>query len=253
MQEPSEPDPGLPAEVADGAATRTFPGSDPRSRPPPDDRAAQAPAEVVPPHPPTDVVGQSPGLPAAPTLDRSGPALQHAGHRGLPPEIVRHGPGVPAAPPAGQVELTAQHIWRQTRPAGQSPGRARLGRLSGWALTVALLAVSCVLLYLHFHHPPFRVTGVAITQQTQSACGVDVTGRISTNGSAGTVPYQWLFRGGLQPPQPLSQSVVAGQHAVYVTVGIEGQGHGSASQKVTLQVLGPDTTAASATVAVSCP
>jgi hypothetical protein len=80
-----------------------------------------------------------------------------------------------------------------------------------------------------------------------------VTGLITTNGSAGTVSYQWLFRPGLQSPQPLSQSAVAGQHAVYVTVAVEGQGHGSASQTVTLQVLSPDPGAASAAVAVRCP
>jgi hypothetical protein len=79
-----------------------------------------------------------------------------------------------------------------------------------------------------------------------------VTGRITTNGSAGTVSYQWLFPPGRQPPQPLSQSVVAGQHDVYVTVAVEAKGHGSASQNVTLQVLGPDTGTASKSVVVSC-
>jgi hypothetical protein len=123
----------------------------------------------------------------------------------------------------------------------------------GTALTVVLLAASGVVLYLRFYHPPFRVTGVAISQQAKTACGVDVTGRITTDGSAGTVSYQWAFRGDRQAPQPLSQSVIAGQHDVYVTVAVEGSGHGSASQTVTLQVLGPDPGAASAPVVVSCP
>jgi hypothetical protein len=93
---------------------------------------------------------------------------------------------------------------------------------------------------------------VAITQQTKTACGVDVTGRITTNGSAGTVSYQWVFRPQTQAPQPLSQSVVAGQHAVYVTVAVEGEGHGSATQEVTLDVLGPNAGTASRLVRVSC-
>ncbi|MGH3233804.1 MAG: hypothetical protein ACRDOH_11210 [Streptosporangiaceae bacterium] len=79
-----------------------------------------------------------------------------------------------------------------------------------------------------------------------------MTGRITTNGAAGTVSYQWLFQPGRQQPQPLSQSAISGQHAVYVTVAVEGSGHGSASQKVTLHVLGPDPAAASTTVTVSC-
>jgi hypothetical protein len=79
-----------------------------------------------------------------------------------------------------------------------------------------------------------------------------VTGEIATNGSAGTVSYQWVFQPQTQAPQPLSQTVVTGQHAVYVTVAVEGQGHGSASRNVTLDVLGPDTGSASTHVTISC-
>ena len=46
--------------------------------------------------------------------------------------------------------------------------------------------------------------------------------------------------------------MVAGQRAVYVTVAVEGQGHGSATQEVTLDVLGPGTGTASKKVSVSC-
>jgi hypothetical protein len=117
---------------------------------------------------------------------------------------------------------------------------------------VILLAAAGVVLYVRFHHAPFHVTGVVISQQAKTGCGVDVTGRISTNGAAGTVSYQWVEQPELQPPHPLSDSVIAGQNAVYVTDRIEGQGHGSASLKVTLQVLGPDTGSASTAVALSC-
>jgi hypothetical protein len=117
---------------------------------------------------------------------------------------------------------------------------------------VILLAASGIVFYLRFHHPPFHVTGVAISQRTRTGCGVDVTGRIATNGAAGTVSYQWLFQPGLGPPQPLSQSVIAGQRAVYVTVAVAGSGHGRASQTVTLQVLGPDQMNAATAVVVSC-
>lgn len=169
-----------------------------------------------------------------------------------PPEVVRYGPGVPANPPADQPELTAERAWRGAGPTGPSRRPARLRGLRGAALTVILLAASGVLLFLRFHHAPFRVTDVAITQQTHDGCGIDLTGRITTNGSAGTVSYQWVFQPGQQAPRPLSQSVVAGQHAVFVTVAIEGQGHGTASRAVTLQVLGPDAKAVSERVVVSC-
>ena len=123
----------------------------------------------------------------------------------------------------------------------------------GMALTLILLVAAGIVLYLRFFdHPPFHVTGVRIVQRTQNGCTVDVTGRIATNGAAGTVSYQWLFRPQTQPPQPLNQSVVAGQHAVYVTVAVEGQGHGSASQQVTLDLLGPDTRTDSTNVTITC-
>jgi hypothetical protein len=194
----------------------------------------------------------SPGHDPVIRPQQADPATETLQRTDRPPEIVRYGPGVPATPPAGQAELTAERAWRGGGPAGPSPRLARLRRLSGAALTVILLAVSGVLLFLRFHHAPFRVTGVAITQQTHNGCGTDVTGRITTNGSAGTVSYQWVFQPEQQPPRPLSQSAVAGQHAVYVTVTVEGQGHGTASRAVTLQVLGPEAKAVSQPVVVSC-
>jgi len=212
-----------PAGAGDGEATRTFAGQDPAAPPP------HPPTEVVGPHPLTDAVPPRP-----------------------PTEVVRYGPGVPATRPGGQRGLTAEQVWRGGRPPAPARRRPGLRQLLGWGLTVILLAASGVVLYLRFHHPPFQVTGVVISQRTRTGCGVDVTGRITTNGSAGTVSYQWLFQPGRQQPRPLSQSVTAGQHAVYVTAALEGSGHGSASQTATLQILGPDPRSVSATVVVRC-
>src|ERR1700722_11489411 len=141
------------------------------------------------------------------------------------------------------------------RPAAPPSGRRRLGRgrrVLGSALTGILLIAAGVVLWLRFHHAPFHVAGVKINQQTKPACGADVTGQISTNGSAGTVSYQWVFNPQTQAPQPLSQSVTAGQHDVYVTVAVEGQGHGSAAQMGSLDVLGPDRRMVSTVVSISC-
>jgi hypothetical protein len=124
--------------------------------------------------------------------------------------------------------------------------------LLGTALTVILLAASGAILYFRFHHAPFQVSGVSVSQQSATACGLDVTGMIVTNGAAGTISYQWVFRPGHRTPQPLSQSVLAGQRDVYVTVTVQGQGHGSAFQTVTLQVLGPNPQSASMGVIIRC-
>jgi hypothetical protein len=121
------------------------------------------------------------------------------------------------------------------------------------ALTVLLLIAAGVVVWLRFFdHPAFQVTGVSIARQTTTGCTVDVTGQIATNGAAGTISYQWVFRPQTQAPQPLEQTVVAGQHDVFVTVAVEGQGHGSATQTVTLDVLGPDPGTAPTNVTINC-
>jgi hypothetical protein len=246
--------PALPPGAGDGEATQSFVDRSAPGRAHPVNPAglsADAPTDMLP-HPPTEVVRHGPGIPASVPAGQAGQATEPASGQRQPAGVVRYGPGVPATPPAGQAELTAERVWQATGPTRPSRRPARLRGLSGSALTVILLAASGVVLYLRFHHAPFDVSGVAITQQATAGCAVDVTGRITTNGAAGTVSYQWLFRPNQQAPQPLSQSVTAGQRAVYVTFTLQGSGQGNASEMVTLQVLGPDVRAASAVVVVSC-
>jgi hypothetical protein len=164
---------------------------------------------------------------------------------------VRYGRGVPGAAPAGQADVSAEEVWRTGQLPARPPRRGQR-RLAGTALTAVLLIACGVVIYLRLHHAPLTVTGVAITSQAKNGCAVDVTGRISTNAGAGTVSYQWVFTPQVTAPQPLSQSVTAGQSAVYVTVSAQGTGHGQASQQVTLQVLGPGQGRASTHVNISC-
>ncbi len=210
--------------------------------------ASVPPAAAAPSYTPTYVPPREPPA-ATPAPHEPSYVPPRDGAAANPPsDVVRYGPGVPVS----QAGATAEQVWRTGRLPEPARRPARLRRLAGAALTVILLAAAGVVLFLRFHHAPFHVTGVAITQQTKTTCGVDLTGRINTNGSAGTVSYQWVFRPQVQAPQPLNQSVTAGQHAAYVTVAVEGEGHGSASQTVTLQVLGPDTGTATIHVSVSC-
>lgn len=228
-------------------------GAGPSHQPPADGASPYAPTyvpptEIRPSYTPTYVPPREPPADTpAPHEPSYGPPRDGAAAN-PPSDVVRYGPGVPVS----QAGATAEQVWRTGRLPEPARRPARLRRLAGAALTVILLAAAGVVLFLRFHHAPFHVTGVAITQQTKTACGVDLTGRINTNGSAGTVSYQWVFRPQVQAPQPLNQSVTAGQHAAYVTVAVEGEGHGSASQTVTLQVLGPDTGTATIHVSVSC-
>ena len=163
-------------------------------------------------------------------------------------DMVRYGPGVPES----QAGMTAEQVWRTGRLPEPAKRPHRVRRIAGTLFTVLLLAAAAVVLFLRFHHAPFHTSGAAITAESTSGCTVNVTGKIDTNGAAGTVSYQWVFQPQSGAPQPQSQTVVSGQHQVFVTVAVEGQGHGSATQKVTLQVLSPDQASASKTISLSC-
>jgi len=224
---PDEDRPGLPGREPATQPTPVQPGYQPTYVP-----TRRPEAETVPPVP----GGPPPG--GAPPQSAS--------------DVLRYGPGVPA----NQAGVAAESVWRTGHRPGPPPRQGRLRRVRrvlGSALTVILLLVAGVVVWLRFFdHSAFHVTGVNIIQQTKTGCGVNVMGEIVTNGSAGTVSYQWVFQPQTQAPQPLSQTVNAGQHDVLVTVAVQGQGHGSATQKVTLDVLGPDPRSASAEVTISC-
>lgn len=243
----AEPGPELPTVTQWWSADSVAP-----PHPPTEVDAPHSPTEVDAPHPPTETGGFGPRTPDAPLRDQTGLALGRTVSAVGPTGIVRRGPGVPVSSPAGQAGPTAGQVWRTGQPPAPPRRRRRLRRSASGALTVVLLAAAGVVLYLRFHHAPLRVTSVAITRQVTNGCAVDVTGRITTNGSAGTVSYQWLFQPQSGAPQPMSQSVLAGQDAVYVTVAVEGQGRGSATRDVTLQVLGPGVGTASVHLVVSC-
>jgi hypothetical protein len=247
--------PGLPDENTRGYP----PAAQARRYPPAADARAYLPTEIEQPYPSPDSGSAyqptytGPGEPVPPySGGHTGP---HApGHDGLD-GLSRYGPGVPVTP-AASAPHAAERIWRSSRADRPSrrPGRGqgRWRRGAGAALTAILLAASAVVLFMRFHHAPFHVTGVTIAPPARNGCGVDVTAEVSTNGAAGTVSYQWLFQPDGQPPQPLSKPVAAGQDAVYVTVAVQGSGHGTASRTVTLQVLGPDVRSGSIPVTLRC-
>lgn len=216
------------------------------------DKTRADPPRLVPTYSPTRSNTASGASPSFTPTQSIPPVPGPPAAAGRPRELIRTGPGVPAVTPASPAGPTAEEVWRTGLPAHGPRSQRPLRRRAGSALTVALLIASAVVIYLRLHHAPFGVTGVAITQQVKAGCTVDVTGRISTTGAAGTVSYQWTFQPQRETPQPMSQSVAAGQSAVYVTASIEGQGHGQLKQTATLRVMRPGQKSASAPVIVSC-
>ena len=104
---------------------------------------------------------------------------------------------------------------------------------------------------MRFHHPPLQVTRVAIVGSGRAGCAVAVAGLISTNGTAGTITYQWGFPVG--PPLTRHVPVSAGQNSVNVQVTVEGSGNGVALQRVWLQVLHPGRRTVSKDILIRCP
>ncbi len=245
-----------PTEVAAPSPPASGPSAQAAPTHPPTEVAssADAAAQAAPAHEPT--VTAPPGQAAGPPHQAAPPAPLSPAAGAMPPSpvagIVRYGPGIPVDLPVSQGGRTAEHVWSGGPPPAPPRRSARLRRFGGMALTVILLVASGVVLFLRFYHPPFQVTGAAITQHTTTGCRVDVTGRIATNGAAGTVTYRWLFKPGGQQATTLRQSVTSGQRAVDVTVAVEGSGQGSATRTAVLQVLSPGQRTASTRVVLSC-
>jgi hypothetical protein len=235
----TRPGPGVPDRPRADGPEATIPGAAPVTRPGLTDLTSLPPPPGAPPP-----LGAPPGA-GAPPVSPAPPAAP----RGVARGVVRQGPGVPATPEPGRAGLTAEDIWRTGLVSPRAPRpRPRWRRAAGSAVTVLLLAAAAVIVFLRFHHAPFAVTGAVLTQQTRSGCTVDVTGKIATSGGAGTVSYQWVIRPDSQPPHPLTQTVIAGQQAVFVTVAVTG----GPTRSVTLQVLGPDQKSATTAVALRC-
>jgi hypothetical protein len=251
---PAGPDPvALPAHLPTAIASspaEAAPGYAPQDPPGPPYQPTQASQPSPSDHART-VTGAGADVSPAASSSRPDLAAWSGGNAGYPQQVIRYGPGVPAPGQASQAVPTAAEVWRTGLP--NEPRRpSQLRRLAGLTLSAILLVASGVVIFLRLHHPAFGVTGVAITAQVKSGCTEDVTGRVSTTGGAGTVSYQWVFTPQFATPRPLSESVAAGQTALYVTAAVAGQGHGSLAQTVTLQVLGPEPGKASAHVTLSC-
>jgi eukaryotic-like serine/threonine-protein kinase len=137
-----------------------------------------------------DPVGYGRTATSLPSFTPAGPA---SGQR--PPGT----PGPPGAPaPRGTPASTGAPgpvpSWPQ--PQERRPRRRRLRTVVSTLITIAILAGAGAYAWAITHHPPLKVTDVAVglAQQPGTKCDVtvDVVGTIITNGNGGKIEYQWV-------------------------------------------------------------
>lgn len=157
--------------------------------------------------------------------------------------FVHFGPGVPVALLPDQ----ATAVWR-----GQRNQRWIL------PLTVLILVIAVVIYFMWGRDSgPVAVTEIKVRGSSASITCDQVerlTGTISTNGSAGTIVYEWL-RSDEVASSELSQSVSRGQHEATVVLEWNFEGYGTLNATATLRVLspqGPGTSGAAASFTYTC-
>jgi hypothetical protein len=153
---------------------------------------------------------------------------------------VRFGPGVPA-------DTTAAQIWRQGREQVTVPAKERLRRPPAkrrrsalWSgLLLLLILVAAIFLWLQ-RGDPLSVTAVDVKAPKAKGCDitVNITGKITTNGSAGQIKYQW-WRSDKKDPIEQTDTVPSGQTAYEVSLPWTVKGQGSKKLTARLRVLSP--------------
>ncbi|MEJ2864796.1 hypothetical protein [Actinomycetospora flava] len=145
-------------------------------------------------------------------------------------EIVRFGPGVPGEPQSPS--------W--TPPTAGGRRRSRPGRWVGAFLTLAIVVGVVLYLFLRGGDAP-TVRSIDVRADPAAAscdATVDVIGTIVTDGSPGTLRYQWIRSDG-QTSEVLAQTVASGVTSTQVRLQWTVTGQGWLDARATLRVLDP--------------
>ncbi|MFC4531272.1 hypothetical protein [Sphaerisporangium dianthi] len=154
---------------------------------------------------------------------------------------MRFGPGVP-------VDTTAAQIWRAGREQHTVPAKERLGGpparrrrrggILGSGLLFALILLAAAFLWFQ-RGAPLSVTAVDVRQPKAAGCDttVNVTGVLTTNGSAGKVSYEWVLT--KQKAIRHTDTVPSGRSRHEVTLEWDVSGRGTRKLTARLRVLSP--------------
>jgi hypothetical protein len=208
----------------------------------------------------------------------AGPGFQGGGYQGTQPGYPTAGVGGPGSsfqgtrPDYGQP--ATQHP--DTRLAGKStqhPGTQQVGgpawpdavkarsrkRKPRWRgivstiITLLIVAGVAGFWYIKNHHPALKDTAVsvALLSPPKNCAGtVDVVGTIATNGSGGTITYQWSKNNAVLPAATVTAG--SGHNTVQVTLKWTFTGKGTQQAVAELQVLSPNPATGNAQFTYTC-
>jgi hypothetical protein len=163
-------------------------------------------------------------------------------------EVVRFGPGVPAAATVPGWSSPTSSTGRGTATRARRPRR-----WVGGLLTLLIVAgvVAFLLLRGGSSVAVQRVDVRAVPATASCDTTVDVVGTLVTDGSAGSVRYQWVRSDG-QTSEVLTQTIASGVTSTDVHLQWSVTGQGRLAATATLRVLDPAPTEGSGGFTYSC-
>jgi hypothetical protein len=197
--------------------------------------------------------GNQPGYPGAQTVnagpgfqgtrpDYSQPATQHPDTRLGGPDTQHPGTQQVGGP-----------AWPDAVKARSRKRRPRWRGIVSTIITLAIIGGVAGYWYLKNHHPALKDTSVSVTLLSppkNCAKTVDIVGTITTNGSGGTITYQWAKNSAVLPAATVSAG--SGQNIVQVTLKWTFTGKGTQQDLAELQVLSPNSAAGNAQFTYTC-
>ncbi|GII66235.1 hypothetical protein Skr01_63200 [Sphaerisporangium krabiense] len=170
------------------------------------------------------------------------PDTTPAGAAGTTGGEMRFGPGVPSDTTAAQIWRAGQQqltVAAKDRLGAKPPKRRRRGGLLGTG--VLFLAILALALYLWSQRAaPLSVEAVEVTAPKPKGCDVtvNIVGKVTTNGGAGQIKYQW-WRSDRKAPIEQTDTVPSGATTYELNFPWRVKGEGTQKYTARLVVLSP--------------
>jgi hypothetical protein len=143
--------------------------------------------------------------------------------------------------------------WPDATKARSRKRKRRWPGLVSTFVTVLIIGGIAGYVYLKNHHAALKDTNVSVAlvnQPANCAKAVDLVGTITTNGSGGTITYQWTKNSTVLKAATVSAG--SGQNSVQVHLTWTFTGKGTQQELAELQVLSPNAAVGNAQFTYSC-